>query len=339
MTTNHYSVKSFDASSFPQYVQDGVPVADPDAREAYWAAAFRRENAKGRVSRYFAERSFRRAQKKLGKSLKAESPAPVVARGPVLPTRAELAKTYKLGPIAHVFKLIWGAVFSHVGLLIVVALYYLLFETTPEMKHLWDNVICPNSHLRHEIRNVGEGVLGAFLAKGIMWNRFTKSHQKAGRIFDFLHDRLRIPATFSALLSTAALFASAFWFGTTLLHDLSIHASSGAVTGSLWHRTATLWNSNWDQKALGFLCAFLATRPMHSIFDDVQGYFAGRRVTLGKKARFWYPRAFKNRIAYLQANPTENRAYASHVSFFMRLGVFVGIGLAGYGYYILTYVA
>lgn len=259
---------------------------------------------------------------------------------PVAPVEPAVdTKKYKLGPLAHVLKLVWGAIFSHVGLLIVVALYYIIFETTGTMNNAWHHLV-PNGNLRHEIRNVGEGVLGAFLAKGIMWNHFTKSHERAGRLFDFIQNRFRfLPAWLSAIVTTAIVFALAFWAGTSALHALSVHSSTGAVNGSLLHRTATLWNSNWDQKALGFLCAFLATRPMHAIFDDVQAYFAGRRASLGRKPHFWYPKAFKNRYKYLVAHPSQVRSYSAHVNLFMRFGVLAGIGLAAYGYYILTYVA
>jgi hypothetical protein len=40
--------------------------------------------------------------------------------------------------------------------------------------------------------------------------------------------------------------------GDAILHVPSVHSTTHTHAGSLWNRTATLWNSNWDKKALGF---------------------------------------------------------------------------------------
>src|ERR1700720_806209 len=86
--------------------------------------------------------------------------------------------------------LIAALVLAHIGMFIVVALYYLLTQKSPTIKHFWDNTLVTNGALRLSIRDVGEGVLGGFLAQAIVWNHFAKSHLKAGRIFDRLHDSL-----------------------------------------------------------------------------------------------------------------------------------------------------
>ena len=248
--------------------------------------------------------------------------------------REALAKRYKLRLRNRLPQIAWALILAHIGLLIVVAVYYASFEITPA-QHAWWHSVVPNGNLRHNIRDVAEGVLGGFLAKAVLWNHFKKSHQRAGRVFDKLHI-LEVPA---ALLTTAILGVAAFTGGYYILHALAIHTSSPYPTGSLWSRTSTLWNSNWDKKALGFLTAMIAARPMHAIFDDIQGYFAGRRVSLGRPPRFYAPVTFKNRYRYLLDNKQEVRHYSRATELVMPFLVLAGVGLAAWGYYILTYVA
>src|ERR1700687_2714326 len=59
-----------------------------------------------------------------------------------------------------------AVVLAHFGVLIVAALYYLITQTNPTVKHWWDTTVTPAS-LRHDIRDVGEGVLASCLAQAI----------------------------------------------------------------------------------------------------------------------------------------------------------------------------
>jgi hypothetical protein len=229
-------------------------------------------------------------------------------------------------------------VLAHVGVLIVAALYYLITQTNPTVKHWWDTTVTPAS-LRHDIRDVGEGVLASCLAQAIVWNPFKRSHQKTGRVFRELHERFRVPVGLSALVSAAVIGAVAFIVGEAILHLLSVHLTSHKVTGSLWKRTTSLWKSNWDKKALGFVAALAARRPLHVVFDKAQAYFAGRRASAGKGLRFYHPPVFKARYNYLMENRHEVRHYSALLSYVMGVVVLAGVGLAGYGYYVLTYKA
>jgi hypothetical protein len=76
-----------------------------------------------------------------------------------------------------------GLALVHVGTMIVVALYYLAFETIPGVKYDWDHALSDGLHIwgahvhlallstahwaqwRHLIRNVGEGLLGGYWAR------------------------------------------------------------------------------------------------------------------------------------------------------------------------------
>jgi hypothetical protein len=121
------------------------------------------------------------------------------------------------------------------------------------------------------------------------------------------------------------------------LHSLSVHSTSRPVVGSLWNRTSTVWKSNWDKKALGFLAAVAARRPLHVLFDEAQAYFAGRRASDGTGLRWYHPPVFKARYNYLTENHHEVRHYPALLTYVVAVVVLASVALAGYGYYILTY--
>jgi hypothetical protein len=231
-----------------------------------------------------------------------------------------------------------AVVLAHVGVLIVAALYYLITQTNPTVKHWWDTTVTPAS-LRHDIRDVGEGVLASCLAQAIVWNPFTRSHQKTGRVFRQLHERFRVPIGVAAVVSAAVIGAVAFSVGEGVLHWLSVHSTARPVVGSLWNRTTTVWKSNWDKKALGFLAAIAARRPLHILFDEAQAYFAGRRASAATGLRWYHPPVFKARYNYLTQNRHEARHYSALLTYIVGIGVLASVALAGFGYYVLTYLA
>jgi len=229
-----------------------------------------------------------------------------------------------------------AVVLAHVGVLIVAAVYFLITQTNPTVKHWWDTTVTPAS-LRHDIRDVGEGVLASCLAQSIVWNPFTRSHQKTGRVFRQWQERFGVPIGVAAVVSAVAIGAVAFIAGEGVLHWLSVHSTTRRVTGSLWHRTSTVWKSNWDKKALGFLAAVAARRPLHVLFDEAQAYFAGRRAADGTGIRWYHPPVFKARYNYLTDNRHEVRHYPALLTYVVAAVVLASIALAGYGYYVLTY--
>jgi hypothetical protein len=231
-----------------------------------------------------------------------------------------------------------AVVLAHVGVLIVAALYCVITQTNPTVKHWWDTTVTPAS-LRHDIRDVGEGVLASCLAQAIVWNPFTRSHQKTGRVFRQLHERFGVPIGVAAVVSAAAIGAVAFIVGEGVLHWLSMHSTSRLVTGSLWNRTSTVWKSNWDKKALGFLAAVAARRPLHILFDEAQAYFAGRRASDGTGLRWYHPPVFKARYNHLTENRQEVRQYPALLTYVVAVVVLASVALGGYGYHVLTYQA
>jgi hypothetical protein len=218
------------------------------------------------------------------------------------------------------------------------ALYYLITQTNPTVKHWWDTTVTPAS-LRHDIRDVGEGVLASCLAQAIVWNPFTPGHQNPGRLFQELRRRFGVPVGLAAIVSAVAIGTAAFIVGETILHLLPLHPTAHPATGSLWHRTTTVWESNWDKKALGFVAALAARRPLHVLFDESQAYFVGRRAAAGSGLRWHDPPVFKARYNYLTENPHQVRHYPARLTYVMTVAFLASVGLAGYGYYILTYQA
>ena len=231
-----------------------------------------------------------------------------------------------------------AVVLAHIGVLIVAALYYLITQTDHSVKHWWDSTVTPSS-LRHDIRDVGEGVLASCLAQAIVWNPFKRSHHNTGRTFKELRERFHVPVGLAAVLSAALIGTVAYLAGDGILHLLSVRSTSHSVTGSIWNRTATLWNSHWDKKALGFVSALAARRPLHIVFDEAQAYFASRRVEAGKPLRKYHPPVFKARYNYLKENLHEVRRYPVLLTILMGVVVAASVGLAGFGYYVLTYKA
>lgn len=232
---------------------------------------------------------------------------------------------------------------AHIGMFIVVALYYLLTQKNASIKNFWDNTLVTNRDLRHSIRDVGEGILGGFLAQAIVWNHFAKSHRKAGRVFRRLNERLHIPEVVLALVASVVLGTIGFCALYYGLHALHVHASAYATRGSVWNRTQNIWKSGWDKKAMGYAAAFVARRPMQVVFDDVQKWFAQRQVELDRGARFYQPPTFKARVNDISKTARDtHRGVPSHgpvQSALMVGGLVAGLALAGYGYYILIYIA
>lgn len=260
-----------------------------------------------------------------------------------------------------------AAVLAHVGLLIVVALYYLLFEVWSPATEAWHNF---GPHVlgiggeawktdRHLLRDVGEGFLGGFLAQQVVWSHFKKVSPKL-HWWDRLEIALRIPnikhktrlgagqmavAPLVAILYAVPGFILALLLTKWIKSTVHAHALAAVHPHSLWERTETMWNEGWDKKVVGFGASlFIGRRPMRKVFDDVQLFFAERRVLLGKDTRFYHPPTFKARVNAVRADSREASIdYQAHhqgaLNTVLMGAIVAGLLLAGGGYYILTYVA
>lgn len=232
--------------------------------------------------------------------------------------------------------LVAAVVLAHIGTLIIVAIYYLLFELNPTMTHWWHTVVS-NSDLRHSIRDVAEGVLGGFMAQAIVWNHFRKQRpDPLEKLEKRLHIPERLAAPFFALLYGAIGFVAAYY----ALHALGVHATQAAATHSSWARVEGIWRSGGDKKLMGFVASLLARRPMRPIFDSVQLWFAERRYDQKKNVHWYHPPTFKARYnAIAESGEIAADKHGRWQSVVMIGALVIGIGLAAYGYYVLSYIA
>jgi hypothetical protein len=265
--------------------------------------------------------------------------------------------------------LVTAALLAHVGMFAIVALYYILFETWHPLTQAWHE-LGPEvfgmsgkdwSTNRHMVRDVAEGFLGGFLAQQIIWNHFSVK-QKALKWWDKVEIALHIPnlksrrrltpwqLAFSPLL---AIIYAVPGFLLAVLFTKWLHAHSAAVrpehVHTIFERTATLWKGEWDKKVVGYGASLVAgRRPMRAVFDFVQGWFAERRVLLGKALRFYHPPTFRARYNDITSHESAAGAVATVIDRAAHQGALNSLLLgavvllaafAGFGYYVLTYIA
>jgi hypothetical protein len=267
-----------------------------------------------------------------------------------------------------------GLALIHVGTLIVVALYYLAFQTIPGVKYDWDHAFTGGLHFwglhvhlallskahwaewRHLIRNVGEGLLGGVLGQAIIWNHF-KVKPKPRNWVDRLEIALHIPnlkddrrtsgwqmLALPLLVLVYAIPGFAIGAGVSRLiqHSLAhVHlhqVSSDAVIQSLW-------TGNVSQKVVGLFASIVfARRVGRGVYDDVQLLFAERRRAVGKPLAFYHKLVptFAARYNGISSQDAAADAVNEHdrwATWILIGSIPVGIGLAAFGYYVLAYIA
>jgi hypothetical protein len=282
-------------------------------------------------------------------STSAALPAPLVrpARHPITWTRQRIAL---LGV---------RAVFTYVGICAIAALYYLLLETHVRLPILnetntqaWHHAV-PNSKLRHDIRDVGEGLLGGILAIAFTYNHYRRIG--TANAVDRLELRLRIPNLKSGrklswwqivlgvllipVYASVGFFAGEWLVG--VIHPAVSHLAE-AQTGSVLTNIKNNLIEQWPKKLIGFAAAFFfGHRPALAVIDDIQLWFAERRVAAGKPLRPYHTPPFKARYNdVLASGNVQSRAQEAVVlpATLTLLGIAV-IGLGAYGYYVLNYIA
>jgi hypothetical protein len=251
------------------------------------------------------------------------------------------------------------AVFTYVGICAVAALYYILLETHVRLPIIdetntqaWHHTI-PNSTLRHDIRDVGEGLLGGILAIGFAYNHYRRRGEP--NAVDRLEMRLGIPnvkrgrklAWWQIVLGLLLIpvYASVgFFVGEWIvgvIHPAVSHLAE-VQTGSVLTNIKSNFLEQWPKKLIGFTAAFFfGHRPALAVIDDIQLWFAERRVAAGKPLRAYHTPPFKARYNDVAASGAVQRRAQRAVALPVTLGVLgvALIGLAGYGYYVLNYIA
>ena len=274
----------------------------------------------------------------------------------------------------HLLTVIFSLVLVKIGTLIVVALYYLLFEVWPPMTHAWHTVV-PNSNLRHDIRGVAEGLVGGLLGVGYCWNHYKRRHEGA---VDRLMNKMGLATLFNGRKLNFGqycyAFASVFLFGSVgfvvayfafdIAHIVHGHIDNAAVhlrntaaalqplahgkipavhSSSVLDRTKKIDSTDWELKVMGLSAAFFfGRRPMWRVFDEAQGWFAAKRVARSEGLRWFHPPTFSARfndtVSNGSAAATANK-FGWLRSTATTLMLVIGVGLAVYGLYILVFVA
>jgi len=259
-------------------------------------------------------------------------------------------------------QLIFAAVvLAHIGTLIVVGLYYLLFEVYAPLTRAWHTAVASNS-TRHLLRNVYEGVLGGTLVQFVVFNHFAKRRVKLSWL-DQREIKWHIPnlkdrrplSGWQLLLSPLLVLVYAipgFLVGAGVAwlvkHNVTTPHNYAALVGgpisghSPWRPIRALWTTDKDAKIVGFFASvFLGRRPVRAVAEDLQGYFAARRVALGKAQRFYHPPNFRARMNAATADGSAARVAktAGWVPYLLSFAIVTGLGLAAFGYWVLAYKA
>jgi hypothetical protein len=262
----------------------------------------------------------------------------------------------------------------HIGTLIVVALYYLAFQTIPGVKYDWDHALTGGLHFwglhvhlallstahwaqwRHLIRDVGEGLLGGVLGQAIIWNHYKVKPKPRNRI-DRLEIALHIPNLkddrrtsgwqMLALPLLVLVYAiPGFAIGALVAHLIQhgiAHVHLSQVSSN--HVIQTLWTGHLSQKIVGLFASFVfARRVGRGVYDDVQLMFAERRRAVGKPLAFYHKLVptFAARYNGISSQEAAAQAVGMHnrwATWILIAAVPIGIGLAGFGYYVLAYIA
>jgi hypothetical protein len=270
--------------------------------------------------------------------------------------------------------LVDGLVLVHVGTLIVVALYYLAFQTIHGVKYDWDHLLTGGLHFwgvhvhlallsrghwaewRHLIRNVGEGLLGGVLGQAIIWNHF-KHQPKPRNWIDRVEIALHIPnlkddrrtsgwqlMALPVLVLVYAIPGFAIGAGVARLiqHGLAhVHlhqVSSDALIQSLW-------TGNISQKIVGLFASIVfARRVGRGVYDDVQLFYAERRRAAGKPLSAYHKLVPTFAARYNGVSSSEGAAAAVDArdrwaNWLLVGSIPIGLALAAFGYYVLAYIA
>jgi hypothetical protein len=277
------------------------------------------------------------------------------------PAPAPLA-TFKQNPRKFILNklelLVVAALFAYIGMLIVAACYYGVFETTDTMNNWWHGFI-PNDEVRHAIRDVGEGLLGGILGVTMVRNRYKPL--KPLTWLDRLEIRLHIanvkddkPLSIWQVLATPFLviiyanvgfwmaLGAAYYIRHGLQHSTLESIPAPGNGKSLISRAEFTVTASWPEKLIGYASAFfMGRRPAKGVCDDLQWYMAQQRVLSGayQPPLYWVPTwkaSFNEAQADKAAGAADHGAWPERI---IKTIALIGFGLACWGFYIMTVIA
>lgn len=187
--------------------------------------------------------------------------------------------------------LVAAVVLAYVGQLVFVAVYYLVFEVDPTVRHAWHQAIS-NSQWRHSLRDHGEGLFGGLFGVAAVWNHYRKRrpvkwYDEVEMKLDIANVKDKNPLTareFFLLLVYVPLYAIPGFIAGEILVLLIHHDSF------IWSHVRHHWSASFDDKLVGYGAAFFfGRRPAKAVFDDLQLWTAERIVALpGPRLDYWW---------------------------------------------------
>lgn len=242
--------------------------------------------------------------------------------------------------------ILWGGIIGTVGTWVIAALYYLVLEANWGafwLKQGWDNLFPYTwwDPVRHDVRDVMEGVLATVIVKSLMANWHKKGHARP--------EVSGLRVAMAPLLLFIVGLPLAFG-GGLLLNAVHIPAIPGAATLAAhepqWLATF-LGQYNWQPLLLGLIIG----RVIHPLFAPagatVQDFLADLGIVRWNRTGripLWVrhdvaPPPLRERAAWMKETGDTGVAYGRAVKAFLTAGVAV-MGLLGlYGGFIKLWLA
>jgi hypothetical protein len=262
-------------------------------------------------------------------------------------------------PLKFIALVITTVAATYIGVQMVAGVYYLLVGADWQpLNGPWHDLV-PSDHMRHLIRNVGEGLLGGILGQTVAFNYYKKVIKKRPGFLDRLSRTLRIPSAwddklagplalllnpFAVLLFAVPGFIVGNWAVNELHHALNWAVDANQTYGiwdpSLDQRVSMSLTGEYDQKIIGFFAAFFFGRKAAlGVMSDLQERFAAIRICNNKPLRFYHPPTFRARYNLLQETGVDRNLTTGPVVIMFRISLVAGLLLAAFGWYVLNYVA
>jgi hypothetical protein len=239
------------------------------------------------------------------------------------PPLAKVSEDWLQWTINQVVSLILVVIFAHSGMIIIMGVYYLVFEVYHPITVAWHNAVS-DTYTRHAIRDVFEGFLGGFAAQLVIWNHYknTRMFDQQPNSVDRIEQFLRIPnlrqkrpvsgwqlamsPILALLYGTPIVVAILFIVNTFHLYLTSLGGivairPHSSVLEAIWNYVHNWWTENFDKKLIGYAASlFFGRRPMRMVFDHVQRRLVARRLAAGSDLRFYHSPTYKARYNELK---------------------------------------
>lgn len=247
----------------------------------------------------------------------------------------------------------WSVIFGTLALAAVAAVYYLLFETryviaghqVVYLKPWWDSLgdrFVGSVHwviYRHGLRDILEGVFGKFLVQSLVakWSKHPDQrlswHQMLARGITLV--------ILAVILSLAGVWLLSYGFPHIWHHAFGHHHVS--VTDS----TGFLSEYDWPYLITGFIVGHILRAQWRPIGSTISLNFIEKAVTRSRetgRVPLWVklplmPPTVRERFSWIMDEKLDCRDHGPWPGRFAYAAVAVFIALAGYGEYILQWVA